>query len=63
MMEFLTKFPEDEGVRVKAGHILLPNEASSTRTGLHPIELLTKSFLPMEISNNPGFCQEIGYSV
>ena len=43
------------GDRVPSGNLLSPNESSSIRTGLHPIELLTKSVL-RNSPNNPGCC-------
>lgn len=38
----LMEFPNNKGDRVPTGHLLSSKEASSTRTGLHPIELLTQ---------------------
>lgn len=39
-----------------SGHLLSPNEASSTGNGLYPIKLLAKE-VPWEHPNNPGYCQ------
>ena len=50
------KSPNNEGDRVPTGHLLSPNEASSTRIGLYLIELLAKEG-PMRPLNNPCFCK------
>lgn len=53
------KMPNNGIDRDLARHLLSPNEASSTRIGLHLIELLAKSQqTTQEYSNNPGCCQD-----
>ena len=49
--------PSNGGDRVPTGHLLSPNEASSTRIGSHPIKLLAKA-VPLKSPNNPGCCQD-----
>lgn len=47
------KSPNNRGSRAPPGHLLSPDEASSTRTGLHLIELVAKG-TPWEPPNEPG---------
>jgi hypothetical protein len=46
---------EGGGYRASIGHLLSPNEASSSRTGLHSIEFLAKG-IQWKSPNNPGCC-------
>lgn len=48
------KLPNNERDRLQTRHRLSPNEASSTRTGLHLIELLGQRS-PWKSPNNQGF--------
>jgi hypothetical protein len=41
----LYKDNPNERYRVPTGHFLSPNEASSTRTGLHPVDFVAKGVL------------------
>lgn len=47
--------PNDRRHRISVDYLLLLNEASSSKIGLHSIELLVKG-VPWESSNNPGCC-------
>lgn len=49
------------GKTVPTGHLLSPNEASTTGIGLHPIELLTRVVL-WKSSNSPDCWKIIGFS-
>lgn len=45
----------NNGDRAPTGYLSSPNEPSSTRTGLHLIELLAQ-WVQWEPPNNPGCC-------
>ena len=51
------KLPNNEGDRAPTGCLLLPNEASSTRNGLHLTEVLAKE-VSWKSPNNSGYCQD-----
>jgi hypothetical protein len=52
----LMKSPNNEDDKVTTGHLFSPSDASSTVTGLHPLELLAKE-VSWKSPNNPGCCQ------
>ena len=49
MWAILKKSPKNEGDGVPTSHLLSPNDGSSTRTELNPIELLACQMGPMKI--------------
>ena len=51
------KLPNTGEDKVQTGHLPSPNESSSTRNELHPIELLAKRVSREQHPNNPGYCQ------
>lgn len=51
------KSPNSKRDRTPTSHFLSPNKASSTRTGLHLVELLGKG-VPWESPNNPDCYQD-----
>ena len=53
MKVILVKSPNNEGDRVPTGHLLSPNKAFITGTGLYSIELWAKGAPP----NITGYCQ------
>jgi hypothetical protein len=54
----LNEITKHWGSRASTGYLSSPNEASSTRNGLHLIKLLAKG-APWEPPNNLGYC--LGY--
>lgn len=54
MKETLVKFPNDEGVRVPIGLLLLLKDATNTGTRIYPNELLATGIL-WKFPHRPGY--------
>ena len=57
MKAIITLSTNNEGERVPSEHLLSLNEASSTKTGLYPMELLAK-YVAWKSPNNLSGCQD-----